>query len=169
VVSRPARGGAQRGAAARRACGRFFVAVGAACAWAAPQLAPADAALGPLAVRRVVGGPLVAVREQPEAAVVAVRLAVPVLEPAGLEGAARVLQELARERLEREAARFGARVALARTPTHAVYAVAGPADAFGPLIAALRRALGPPEPAASGLERARVAVRLQWTAELEVP
>ncbi|MFO7261295.1 MAG: hypothetical protein DIU52_009060 [bacterium] len=131
-----------------------------------------DAVLGPVHVARPALGPLVVVREQPESRLVALRLAVRVEEPQGLEGAARVVVELARAQLEAAAAAVGGRASVERTTTHAVFRVVGPADAFERLAAALRLAAAGPAGAdvgQSALAAARVVAEAQAAAELDTP
>ena len=170
---------------------RFFVAmrwrgtrqwwVPLAALWAAPGLAGAaqpraaggsDAVLGPVHVARPALGPLVVVREQPESRLVALRLAVRVEEPPGLEGAARVVVELARAQLEAAAAALGGRASVERTATHAVFRLVGPADEFERLAAAILRAAAGPEGTdvgPSALSPARIAAQAQAAAELDTP
>lgn len=132
--------------------------------------AGADSVLGPVVAARPEGGPLVVVREQPESRLVAIRLAVRVSEPPGLAGAARVVLELARPRLEGAVAAVGGRASVERTATHAVYRVVGPADEFDRLAAAvLRAAAWPADVEPGALAAARVAAQAQATAEADTP
>jgi len=157
------------------------VAASWAALWAAPGPAAAvqpraaagsDAVLGPVHIARPAGGPLVVVREQPESRLVALRLAVRVDEPRGMEGAARVVVELARPQLEAAAAALGGRASVDRTATHAVFRLVGPADEFERLAAAIRRAAAGPTDAEAGsgaLAAARVVAQAQAAAELDTP
>ncbi len=157
------------------------VAVSWAALWAAPGPAAAvqprvaagpDAVLGPVHVARPARGPLVVVREQPESRLVALRLAVRVDEPRGMEGAARVVLELARPQLEAAAAALGGRASVDRTATHAVFRLVGPADEFERLAAAILRAAAGPTGADAGsgaLAAARVVAQAQVAAELDTP
>lgn len=129
----------------------------------------ADSVLGPVFVAEPAEGPRLILYRQPEPPLVVIRLSVPVEEPAGWEGAARVLQELVRERARVEAASLGAEVELSRTASHAVYSIAGPAVLFDDMVALLRRAIGPPGPAPRGLDAARMSVQRREAAEWETP
>ena len=134
-----------------------------------PAEGAASIEIGPVRVIRPNDGPLVLLREQPDAPVVAVLLMVPVDEPPGLEGAARLLQHLARDQLEAEARRFGGRIEMRRTPGHAVYEAVGPAGALSDLARLLRTAVGEPSAAPAELERARAAAKAEAMVELETP
>src|SRR5690606_1750880 len=81
----------------------------------------------------------------------------------------RLLQYLARDRMEAEARRHGARIDVRRTPGYAVYEAVGPAGTLSELARILRTAVGEPSTAPAELERARGAVRAEALAELETP
>ncbi|HEY8470299.1 MAG TPA: hypothetical protein VIL18_11685 [Longimicrobiales bacterium] len=147
----------------------------AALAAAAPEARPQTAApgdtagpLGPVAVIRPAGGPLVVVREQPESRLVAIRVAVELREPAG--EAARILAEVVRPRLESGAAELGARAAVEVAPSHLVFRVVGPAGEFERLAALLRRGLVVPAgTTATALDAARIQAQARAAAELDTP
>jgi predicted Zn-dependent peptidase len=147
----------------------------AALAAAAPEARPQTAApgdtagpLGPVAVVRPAGGPLVVVREQPESRLVAMRVAVALREPAG--EAARVLAEVVRARLESGAAELGARAAVELAPAHLVFRVVGPAAEFERLAALLQRGLAAPAgTTATALDAARIQARARAAAEHDTP
>ena len=161
------RNGAGRAALAAAWC--------AALAAAAPEARPQSAArgdtagpLGPVAVIRPPGGPLVVVREQPESRLVAIRVSVELHEPAGQ--AARVLAEVVRPRLESGAAELGARAAVELAPSHLVFRVVGPAREVGRLAALLRRGLAVPAgTTATALDAARIQAEARAAAELDTP
>lgn len=115
----------------------------------------------------VAGPPEVVVYPQPGLPLFAVRVSVPVDGPE-MAAAVRALQLLAEQRLEAAAAEWGARVELGVRDGHAVWALAGPAAAFEPLVAALRRAfeIGG---AAAELRAAGVRAGLELRAGAEIP
>lgn len=138
-----------------------------ATAW--PQTGE-DGPLGPITVARPDGGPAVAVRPSTAAPIVAIRLAIPVREPADAIGATRVLQRLASRRAETAAAEHGARVSMQRLPTHAVYVLVGPADGFDDYVRILRQAVvRPPDVTPRDLVGLTAKTRAEAMAELDTP
>jgi hypothetical protein len=120
------------------------VTLGALLHGAALEHYPIGDGIGPLLVSRDRDGPLLVVREQSAPPLVAIRLSVPISEPPGLAGAGRVLQLLVADRARGEVERFGGELELSRTPGHLVYAIRGPATAFGEMVAVLKYAVAPP-------------------------
>ncbi|HEX7052264.1 MAG TPA: hypothetical protein VF188_18805 [Longimicrobiales bacterium] len=129
-------------------------------------LPPGDSLLRPDLAADPEEGPAVIVRHRPAQPLVAVRLSVPARAPAG---AVSLLQELARAPFETGAAALGARATLARTPTHAIYSVVGPAEVYPEMVALLRRAVGPPDLSGVRLVPARHAADRALAAERDTP
>lgn len=125
--------------------------------------------LGRLFVARDKDGPLLVVREQNAPPLIAIRLSVPVSEPPSLAGAGRVLQLLVENRARSEVERFGGELVLSRTPTHLVYAVRGPAAAFGEMVAVLKYAVAPPLGIATTQSAIWVTARQEALADFETP
>lgn len=141
--------------------------------WAALLLPPgwtgAGGGLGPIEVVEPRGGPRVVYRSMAAPSLVAVRLSVPVDEPAGSRGAARLLQVLARGELEAGASAVGARVELERTPGHAVYTIVGPAESFDAMAALLRRVISTPELSTRAVAAVQARAEREALAALELP
>jgi hypothetical protein len=129
----------------------------------------ADDIFGPLFISRDREGPLLVVREQSAPPLIAIRLSIPVEESPGLAGAGRVLQLLIQERAQAEVDRFGGRLELTRTPSHLVYAVAGPAIAFGEMVAVLKYAVAPPQSVLRAPNAVWLTARREALAEFETP
>lgn len=148
------------------------------CGWATltaflflPQLAHPlpDVPLGPLVVHEPRGGPRVIHHPLRGSSLVALRLSVPVTEPAGYAGASRTLQELLRDRLERGAEPLGALAELSHSPGHAVYSLVGPVDELDAMAELLRDAVGPPPLAPGQVRAAKARVERAGHALSELP
>lgn len=124
--------------------------------------------LGPLSIMEPEGGPEIVLRPYEAAPLVAIRLSVPITGPVA-SGAVRALQQNVRSRMRERAARHGARVRLTRTPTHAVYAVVGPARSFMDFAGMLRDAVGDPGLTPKRMMGIRSAVAAEILAELDTP
>lgn len=125
--------------------------------------------LGPLTVMRDRDAPLLVVHESRRPPLIAIRLSVPATESPELAGAGRALQLLVEDRARAEVARFGGKIEFSRTPAHLVYAVRGPATAFGEMVAVLKYAVAPPLGNSRAHSTAWLMSRQESLADFETP
>lgn len=94
----------------------------------------------------------------PAPGVVTFRLSIPLTESPAEAGAGRMIEVLARERIEGPAATLGARIETGRTPWGVVYTVTGPAADLDHLVFLLREATRAPTMDEGSLHRERLAL-----------
>ena len=138
-----------------------------ACAIAGTAFLPTP--LRPDTVLIVPGGPRIVHLRSPGSPIVSLRLSVHLSEGPTESGSARLLQDIAIQRVQSLVQRIGARAESRRTGYGITYTVSGPREEFEYLAWILREVVAQPQPETAQLDRAKVIAQARLAQASESP